>query len=81
MTSQSNIAPLFGGGQQQAPSPDQSNLPQQIQSLQVAAMMIARSNPVLAPAMRQIIQIAHAAMNQAAQTQGGGGPVASPPPA
>jgi hypothetical protein len=44
--------------------------------------MIARSNPALAQAMRQIIQIASAAHNAAAQQQGaGGGQPAGPMPA
>jgi hypothetical protein len=85
MTPQSGLSALFGGGgQPQQSSPDQSGggLAQQLQSIQVTAVMIARNNPALAPAMRQIIQIAHAASNQAAQAQGGGGgQPAGPPPA
>lgn len=86
MTPQSGLSALFGGGggaQPQQDAPDQSGggLPQQLQSIQVTAVMIARSNPALAQAMRQIIQIASAAHNAAASQQGGGGQPAGPAPA
>ena len=75
------LAALLGGGgagQQPAAQPDQAagqdqNVGQQIQQLQIQAMMIARSNPALAQAMRQIIQLSQAAMQTAVQGGGAGG--------
>ena len=77
MTPGSNLQALFGGGGGDQPQPEASAadaLGQQLQQLQIQAMMIARSNPATAPVMRQIIQLSQTAVSEASKSS----PAATP---